>query len=658
MKNSSLVNDIRSFISEELTLEQLHQKIADLIIKIAQNKPFNAQAFEEYFGENATDNYLNPSQLQTLKADEPETFDDSVDKLVKLTTTFFFHAALKYSCHSGCVLFTKYLIDVQKVSADHEVDVESLGQYFNIKSKTMKKRPLCLAVKGGNLKMVQYIYESTNSLIELPKKENFSATPLMIAAQNGFTDIMRYLLEHAANPNAVVGASEKTPLQVALGAKQKEAARILINEGAIVSNSTIINALTLGYEFSFIKYLLQNNVQKESGYASFLVAAVEGGDVDTLKGLENLPGILSFEEVKFYQEEGSIEQVLLGAALSSGSMDMLNYIQSKGISARDLVHKECTELEAFLISGKKYSDMEDIHKRYNTFLYKAYAGDAKHNRVLLLKYLIEDLGLNPSDKLLKRTLKSSSSLKMVAYLQSKMTEFATDKNTLMQIAFELDQLDLMRLFELYNYRLIQSGNVFNDSWSRYHEIIASLIKEKLGPDISSWLLRSQFRDKPEALTGALFYFSTPDFEEHTENFMFLLNRALSQKEIRSVDVQNCEGTTLASWAIKWRSTYHILRLLMQRGANPDTPNNKGETLLNSILDFSFLLGKIGWVLDYATTGENSLKYAHARTWGNPEKEINALMEIRAKNTVKVSGQSMFREPSSSDKMDAQKTCNP
>lgn len=85
------------------------------------------------------------------------------------------------------------------------------------------------AVARQELEKVRSILEENSSVVEVMDK--FSLTPLMVAAQKGFTNIMEMLLEFNADPE-YANTNGKTSLMVACYAGQEEAARLLRQHGA------------------------------------------------------------------------------------------------------------------------------------------------------------------------------------------------------------------------------------------------------------------------------------------------------------------------------------------------------------------------------------------------------------------------------------------
>lgn len=86
------------------------------------------------------------------------------------------------------------------------------------------------AVSRQDLDTVRKILEENSAVVEVMDK--FGLTPLMVAAQKGFTDVMEILLEFNADPE-YPNNNGKTCLMIACYAGQEEAARLLRQHGAL-----------------------------------------------------------------------------------------------------------------------------------------------------------------------------------------------------------------------------------------------------------------------------------------------------------------------------------------------------------------------------------------------------------------------------------------
>lgn len=80
------------------------------------------------------------------------------------------------------------------------------------------------AVERQELDKIRNILKENSSVVEVMDK--FGLTPLMVAAQKGFTDVMEILLGFNADPN-YASSNGKTSLMIACYAGQEDAARLL-----------------------------------------------------------------------------------------------------------------------------------------------------------------------------------------------------------------------------------------------------------------------------------------------------------------------------------------------------------------------------------------------------------------------------------------------
>jgi ankyrin repeat protein len=88
------------------------------------------------------------------------------------------------------------------------------------------------AIKDGNLENAKAAIAAG---LEVNAKSMYGFAPLHIAAANGCTDIVRLLIAHGADVNAMEETAEWTPLYCAVWSGHTDAARLLIENGAKVN---------------------------------------------------------------------------------------------------------------------------------------------------------------------------------------------------------------------------------------------------------------------------------------------------------------------------------------------------------------------------------------------------------------------------------------
>jgi len=106
----------------------------------------------------------------------------------------------------------------------------------NTQHKNSRKESVFLAtIFGQNFEIVKCIIDDIN---EIDMRDGNDDTPLMVAASLGNLKIVKLLVDHGADLNAVSKASDYTPLLDALQKGHEEVAKYLIAKGA--------NVITMG----------------------------------------------------------------------------------------------------------------------------------------------------------------------------------------------------------------------------------------------------------------------------------------------------------------------------------------------------------------------------------------------------------------------------
>lgn len=132
----------------------------------------------------------------------------------------------------GLPPMTPYLCRLKTLRDNNESQESSWSEPISV--STANEPPsgaeLHRAVARQDLEKVRSILKENSSVVEVMDK--FGLTPLMVAAQKGFTDVMEILLEFNADPN-YANSNGKTSLMVACYAGQEYSARLLRRNGAL-----------------------------------------------------------------------------------------------------------------------------------------------------------------------------------------------------------------------------------------------------------------------------------------------------------------------------------------------------------------------------------------------------------------------------------------
>jgi ankyrin repeat protein len=153
-----------------------------------------------------------------------------------------------------------------------EVNDFSLAQSFNgSKKREMVSTSLKMAVEQGHTDIVRLL---------LGRQAKFEDRFLQVAIKGGFVDIVDFLLQAGANPNADVEYWEDTDLEVAVNTGNKYIVQMLLDHGAEQSPFVLILAARQG-NVEIVQLLLQKVIEiygtTISHFGWALKAARDGG---------------------------------------------------------------------------------------------------------------------------------------------------------------------------------------------------------------------------------------------------------------------------------------------------------------------------------------------------------------------------------------------
>ena len=616
---------IRYYTERDLDLDNLQKEICAAInLSLETHDP---SLLHKWFGSITFKDCLDADELeehrQKFKRNSKGEFlsiDSLAEAIEEDYRSIYFVLGFYMACLRGSIPVASYYINLGKFPGDvtRGYSANLVRKHFGLQEK-LEGPPLALAIRSGNLDLVKFIYENTNAMVETSLEPPREPTTLMVAIKLGHQDIVKYLLTHSANPNAHIPFGD-SPLLLAIQAKNINIIRSLVNAGAIVTTDEVHKAIRQNVSLEIIHFLLLNCINREDLYEPFLFSAIESGNVNLLLTLEKHPLVKSFDEIRQFNDK-SIDETMVHSAAESGSVEMMKHLaEARKIAIEKIFANDLTELEKQAASeSKDQTSIERIENITSRHLFAA--ATSRSNDVSLLAYLCETLALKPSEKIIKTLCSMSiNRLKSYAYLFRFLEKPPASEATLNAIAFQLENLSLDQLFQLYNCPLIVNGNHFESYDRGYREQIAAMIKEKESKLDASVILQLVKSDK-EAATGALFYYCTNEFDKNSERFIFLLTQlTIFSSMFKNVDIQNCRGDSLSKFA-QWQRSFNIVKLLLARGANPDLPDQKGETLLYGVMRYSSALkdGELEVVQNYVNKVTNTLRFACKESLGGYEE---------------------------------------
>jgi hypothetical protein len=110
---------------------------------------------------------------------------------------------------------------------------------WNMTAKGLTPNNLIEAIHAGRLSGVINALDNGND-VEMPDMHGFSGLPLRTACFEGNLAIVRELLSHGANPNAVASDGPGAPLRLALRRGHQEIVALLLQNGAVVPEGVVI----------------------------------------------------------------------------------------------------------------------------------------------------------------------------------------------------------------------------------------------------------------------------------------------------------------------------------------------------------------------------------------------------------------------------------
>ncbi len=421
----------------------------DVIRVLAYRLPYNSVAYlcqslkkfssricnNDEFQINYGLRYLTSNPDNLPKENGHYTVIKELDKLEKMRNAKF--PGYPYKTVEFMIDYYEYLVN------------NNYDQYVISKERNFfnKQRLLKAASEAGNLNIVKRAVENGANVLAMgddlivrlypeiadtkEKKEKLRKylymKPTVIAAENGYLDIVKYLVENGAGP-----ADINDELFTAAGKSGNlDLLKYLISiDNSIDTKEAALNSAIIAGHQKMVKYLVDNGVNIPS---DALYLAAEGGNIEMLEYL-----------MTKYDLEIDPEQGLVEAASESGNLELVKYLVNLGV---------------------------DPHTASNLAITSA----AKYGNLDILKYLVS-LGLNPSAHGGAALINASKEghLDVVKYLYEQGVK--DNKNSALQNAARNGRLNVVR-YMLYNGA--------NPKWINYDQarpnikIFLNLLRDKM-----------------------------------------------------------------------------------------------------------------------------------------------------------------------------------
>lgn len=420
---------------------------------------------------------------------------------------------------------------------------------------------LKFAAESGCLELVKYLYEVHHVNIEATGQlRGTQDTALSRACGKGHLDVAIYLISNGANPNRQI--SYGSVLGEAIRSRKLELVQELVRRGAKIDSWAIHYTLESGvYEIS--QFLLENNtdVVLSKGHINpFVQTAAKGGCVRTLKMLTDVYKLNLLEVGSISYRDRPQGYGIVQAAAESGSTDMVRYLAHEcAIDIKSMVQTENTNKYAYQ------------YRAYDTILGKAFGS----KNLSLVKYLFEELELVPPQTALEDLKKEQAQFAGIdvnAYLESYLVQSAQEKQLLLQLSTRgLDGLNLPQLLVLYNLGLPRRGNS-----SSYKDEISAHINKK-APTVEE--VSQLLNQNPRSFSIDLLCYFANSSSDH--DFTPQIDTIL-RHDSSLINSANSRGNSPLHLTIAAKGYSATVNWLIQRGANPDLPNQEGSTAINML----------------------------------------------------------------------------
>lgn len=290
----------------------------------------NALKVLRFFLENFLEK-LGKREMEFLIKDLTETWEhlESIKIVLEFIPSQFKLAFLHSSIQFIRLDILKYLIESKLIS-----EIELNTSYRN-ETEMRNVVPLCAAVASSNLQIVRYLIENTQINVNQTNPES-RRTGLHLACENGWFDIVKFLIEKGKADSNVQDIQLETPIWDAIRRNDLKIVQFLVEKGDAnlqhqnaLKETVLFDVVKQIVDWDILKYLIDKGgfdlEMKNLADETVLFTACRFGRIKILKLFIQILGMdVALLELK---RKSKLNQTCQEIAQSRGHQEIVDYLK-------------------------------------------------------------------------------------------------------------------------------------------------------------------------------------------------------------------------------------------------------------------------------------------------------------------------------------------